>query len=146
MLSQILSDTYRYFFPDNNLDTKFYYLSLIKEDDECFSIHGLWPQYNNFSYPSYCKPVDFSLEALEPIMGELKNKWYSNRGSDQTFWNHEYKKHGSCVFTPMTEFEYFKKTCDLYDQALALGLPEKYYNPKTNVSLVPVNLDFTFSV
>ena len=146
MLSQILSDTYSYFFPDNNLDTKFYYLSLIKEDDDCFSIHGLWPQYNEICYPSYCRRVDFSLEALNPIMGELKNKWYSNRGSDQTFWNHEYKKHGSCVFTPMTEFEYFKTTCDLYDQAITLRLPEKYYNPKTKISLIPVNLDFTFSV
>ena len=146
MLTQFLSDTYSYFFGDNHHDTKFYYLSLIKEDDECFSIHGLWPQYTENVYPSYCQSVDFSLETLDPIMGELKNKWYSNRGPDDTFWKHEYEKHGSCVFTPMTELKYFKTTCDLYDQVITLGLAEKYYNPETKKCLIPVNLDFTLFV
>ena len=71
MLTQLFSNAYNYLF-SNHTSTKFYYLSLIKEDDECFSIHGLWPQYDEKSYPSYCHNVEFSLEALQPAMGQLK--------------------------------------------------------------------------
>lgn len=145
MLTQLLSNVYSYFFRDNHRATEFYYLSLIKEDDECFSIHGLWPQYDEHTYPTFCHKVDFTLEALQPIMGQLKNNWYSNRGPDETFWKHEYEKHGSCVYTPMTEFTYFQTTLDLFDQAITLGLAEKYYNPETKKCLIPVNLNFTFS-
>ena len=77
MLTQLLSNVYSYFFCDNHRATEFYYLSLIKEDDECFSIHGLWPQYDEHTYPTFCHKVDFTLEALQPIMGQLKNNWYS---------------------------------------------------------------------
>ena len=34
MLTNFLSNTYSYYFGDNHSATKFYYLSLIKEDDE----------------------------------------------------------------------------------------------------------------
>ena len=78
-------------------------------------------------------------------MGQLKNNWYSNRGPDETFWKHEYEKHGSCVYTHMSEFEYFQKTLDLFDQAITLGLAEKHYNIETKKCLIPVTLNFTFS-
>ena len=39
-------------------DTRFYYLSLIKETNG-YSIHGLWPQTSTLKYPTYCKKVNF---------------------------------------------------------------------------------------
>ena len=128
-------------------DTRFYYLSLIRESEysECgWGIHGLWPQYSQNSYPSFCKDVDFSIDALNPIMPELKEYWHSDREPDADFWCHEYKKHGSCVFKPVTELEYFNTALDLFHKAVKLGLPNKYYNEKTGKCLIPVNLDFTF--
>ena len=102
---------------------KFYYLSLIKEDNDTWSIHGLWPQYDNNKYPTFCKKVNFSYEKLEPIISELKMFWYSNKGKNDDFWKHEWQKHGSCMFIPMNEFSYFNKTLELYKQALKLDLP-----------------------
>lgn len=128
-------------------DTRFYYLSLIREseysEDE-WSIHGLWPQYSTSSYPSFCKNVDFSLDALKPIMKELQEHWYSNTGDNPDFWKHEYTKHGSCMFKEMTELEYFTLALNLFNRAITLKLPEKYYNSSTGKCLIPVNLDFTF--
>ena len=128
-------------------DTRFYYLSLIRESEYHeigWSIHGLWPQYSSNSYPSFCREVNFSIEALKPIMTELKEHWYSNREPDADFWQHEYTKHGSCVFTPLSELQYFTKALNLFNQAVTLGLPEKYYDEKTGKCLIPINLDFTF--
>lgn len=128
-------------------DTRFYYLSLIRESEYAelnWSIHGLWPQYSKNSYPSFCREVDFSLKALQPIMEELKQHWYSNTGDNPDFWKHEYTKHGSCMFKKMTELDYFTLALDLFNKAIKLGLPEKYYNKSTGKCLIPVNLDFTF--
>ena len=77
-------------------------------------------------------------------MNELEENWYSTEEKNSDFWKHEWEKHGSCVFTYMTEFDYFKKTLDLFKEATEKGLPDKYYNKEHNNCLIPVNLDFTF--
>lgn len=124
--------------------TNFYYLSLIKEENDTWSIHGLWPQTTKSKYPQYCKNIAFSLENLEPIMEKLKTEWYSSRGPDDIFWKHEYLKHGTCNYNNFNEFEYFNTTLNLFDKAKLLNLAEKYYDCKTNKCLIPVNqkLDF----
>ena len=121
-------------------NSKFYYLSLIKEDDS-YSIHGLWPQYDKNSYPSYCKKLDFEVEKLENIIGDLNKKWYSNKEKNADFWKHEYLKHGSCVFTPMSELEYFTKTLELYDYVIENKIVDDY-DKNLNKILIPFDLDF----
>ena len=123
-------------------NSKFYYLSLIKEQNNTFSIHGLWPQYSPTQYPSYCKEVSFSLDKLQPILPDLNKYWYSTMEKNADFWEHEYKKHGSCVFTEITEYEYFEKALKLYKEAIKANLPQKYYNPENNKCLIPVSIDF----
>ena len=102
MLTQLLSNTYSYFFGDNHSATKFYYLSLIKEDDECFSIHGLWPQYSDGGYPSNCSDEPFSDDAVEAVGMSTMYEMWPNVQSDpsdsdyDSFWEHEWTKHGTC--------------------------------------------------
>ena len=70
------------------IDTRFYYLSLIKNeayDENEFSIHGLWPQNSKTDFPSYCKRVNFQLSKLVPILQDLNKYWYSNRGPNGSF-------------------------------------------------------------
>lgn len=124
--------------------TNFYYLSLIFEEDNKWSIHGLWPQYTLTKYPRFCKNQEFNINKLDPIMDRLKQDWYSNRGPDETFWEHEYLKHGTCNFNNLNEFNYFKTTLDLFDKSIALDLPEEFYNHETNKCLIPVNKEFNF--
>lgn len=122
-------------------DTRYYYLSLIKEP--CgWSIHGLWPQYSKNSYPKYCKKVTFSYETLTPIIDRLNAVWYSNEEPNQDFWQHEWEKHGSCMFTDMNELQYFQKALELYKEAIEQNLPEKFANG--NKSMIPLDLNFNF--
>ena len=74
----------------------------------------------------------------------MNKYWYSNRNYNDDFWQHEYEKHGSCVFVEMTEKQYFEKTLELYKNAINLKLPEKFYDENTNKCLIPLNLNFEF--
>tara|TARA_B100000123_G_scaffold36127_1_gene23880 strand:+ start:2377 stop:2913 length:537 start_codon:yes stop_codon:yes gene_type:complete len=134
--------------PNDNLKN-FYYLSLIKEpnSESNYTIHGLWPQTDIKNYPTYCKKVNFDMDQLTPILDKLEQYWYSNKHTlimDEKFWKHEYEKHGSCVYTPMTEFEYFNNTINLYEKALEKNLPSKFYNSQKNQCLIPVDQSLNF--
>ena len=125
--------------------TNFYYLSLIKEDDnESWSIHGLWPQYTLDKYPQFCKDSTFDMRKLNPIIDQLKKYWYSNRETDSAFWEHEYLKHGTCNFNNFSELDYFKTTLNLYFKAIEKNLPDIYYDKTTNKCLIPVTKDLVF--
>lgn len=122
-----------------SIDSRFYYLSLMYENNE-WVIHGLWPQLSKTDYPQFCKKVDFNPDLLNPIINDLDKVWYSNRGNNDDFWEHEWKKHGSCVFTKMNEFEYFSKALELYKFVRDSNIIDKYkINDK---ALIPFNLNF----
>ena len=125
----------------SNVDNKFYYLSLMKEEHG-WSIHGLWPQYSKTSYPKYCKKVNFSYDKLLPIIDKLNSVWYSNKEPNKEFWKHEWEKHGSCMFLEMDELEYFNKCLDLYKKTIENNRPELLRNK--NQCLIPFDLNFNF--
>lgn len=120
-------------------DTRFYYLSLIKEPHG-WSIHGLWPQYSENSYPKYCKKIDFDIKKLDTIIDRLNAVWYSNQEPNAEFWQHEWEKHGTCMFDNMDEFEYFQKVIDLYKTAIETNSIDKYADG--NKCMIPFDLNF----
>ena len=63
---------------------------------------------------------------------------------NEDFWKHEYQKHGSCVWAPMTEFEYFNNTLNLYYKAKELNLAQKYYDENKKTCLIPVDQNLNF--
>ena len=132
-------------FLEKNKDPKnFYYLSLINEDHGEWSIHGLWPQYTVKKYPRFCKNAVFDIKKLNPILDDLKEKWYSNKGYNSIFWEHEYLKHGTCNFNQFDEFTYFKTSLELFDKAISLKLPDAFYDPETDKCLIPVDKNLNF--
>ena len=122
-----------------NNDRRFYYLSLILENNQ-WTIHGLWPQNSKSNYPTFCRNVDFNENLLNPIIKDLDKYWHSDRGSNKNFWEHEWKKHGSCMFQEMNELEYFKKTLDLFHYVKNKGIIENF--KQRNKALIPFSLDF----
>tara|TARA_B110001469_G_C9637765_1_gene320067 strand:- start:2124 stop:2651 length:528 start_codon:yes stop_codon:yes gene_type:complete len=124
--------------------TNFYYLSLINEADNTWSIHGLWPQYKTNQYPTFCKNIKFNIAKIKTIINDLEKYWYSKGEKDEKFWEHEYLKHGTCNFNNLDELSYFNTTLELFQKAVDNNLPEQFYNENTKKCLIPVNqkLDF----
>lgn len=127
-------------------DTKFYYLCLMKNKKVYYgySIHGLWPQYNDKNYPKYCKNVDFDIKLLEPLMEDLIKYWYPTNtrfNRLEYFWKHEWKKHGSCIFTEINQYEYFKVSLDLYKEIMKKNINFDKYTQGHHI-LIPLTLDF----
>jgi ribonuclease I len=141
MLNNTINDETK----DNKLN-RFYYLSLIFEQGKSppWSIHGLWPQYDENNYPVYCKKVSFNISNISHLLPQLEDCWYSNKGTDENFWKHEWEKHGSCVFTPMNESTYFSNAIMLFYEAVYKDLPSKYYNKDKNTCLIPVDINLKF--
>ncbi len=81
-----------FFIPPHKGD--FYYLALLKNSNvpSGYQIHGLWSNYADGHYPSYCKKVNFNMKELDSISCELKTYWPSRDGDNEKFYNHEYKK------------------------------------------------------
>lgn len=61
-----------------------------------FTIHGLWANYDNGSYPSFCdKSAPFDESKVASIEEDLDEYWPSYSGADTKFWKHEWDKHGT---------------------------------------------------
>jgi ribonuclease I len=129
-----------------NKPQDFYYLSLSKEDDGFYSIHGLWPQYSLNYSPTYCRDVNFSIDKLEPIIDKLNKYWDSTKDKNNDFWRNEYEKYGSCMFYAMSEFDYFNKIVELYEYALINNIIKKKSDKKPNSDKILLMIDIYFNI
>lgn len=76
--------------------------------NDYFTVHGLWPTYDNGSWPQYCDNVTFNATYLEPIYKKLDRYW-TNFRDPESFWEHEFLKHMTCAedtYYPYLLFDY----------------------------------------
>ncbi|KAF7809117.1 extracellular ribonuclease LE-like [Senna tora] len=86
-----------------------------------FSIHGLWPNYNNGSWPSDCNPKHpFNQSQISDLVSRAQTSWPSlgcPSSNNIKFWKHEWSKHGTCSESVgLDQHAYFQHTLDLKDQ------------------------------
>ncbi|GAB2298180.1 Ribonuclease 2 [Dionaea muscipula] len=88
-----------------------------------FTIHGLWPDYNDGTWPACCSNSRFDIKEISTLRDALDHYWPSLscgspktcHGHKGTFWAHEWEKHGTCSYPVMhDEYDYFKKTLNIY--------------------------------
>ncbi|VDM57482.1 unnamed protein product [Angiostrongylus costaricensis] len=115
-----------------------------------WSIHGLWPNYKNGSYPQFCDgvPKKFDGKLIEPIERRLSKAWpnlYPTK-SARSLWKHEWEKHGTCsqnLRNLSSELLYFNVDKALgIDQSLSGvpsvilgGLEAWFFNLKVRIAL-----------
>jgi len=91
-----------------------------------FTLHGLWPEREDGTYPTSCaQGKAYDSTVMAPLLPQLNTYWPSLNGVSDSFWNHEYTKHGRCAVDAFpTQLEYFSGTLSLlstYNVSLALA-------------------------
>ncbi|PSS28744.1 Extracellular ribonuclease, partial [Actinidia chinensis var. chinensis] len=88
-----------------------------------FGIHGLWPNYNDGSYPSNCDSGSpFVKSKVSDLINRMQMSWPTlacPSGDGSSFWSHEWVKHGTCSESVLNQHGYFKSALDLKEK---LGL------------------------
>ncbi|VDO33228.1 Uncharacterized protein BM_BM4983 [Brugia malayi] len=104
----------------------------VPADAASWTIHGLWPQRNDGSFPQFCgsDTKKFVLSKLLPIKQKLEKYWPNLfvMRSVSSLWKHEWEKHGTCaeiVEEVSDELKYFSKSLALYKQFDIFGILEK---------------------
>lgn len=75
------------------------------------TIHGLWPENTDGSWPASCTTEPLNHDTLAPIIQELEHYWPNVRALKPTaahfwdFWQHEWSKHGTC--SGLSQLDYF---------------------------------------
>jgi ribonuclease T2 len=89
------------------------------------TIHGLWPNYNNASFPSFCTKEKLRQDTIHEIGKDtIDQHWPDVKTNYSTrFIAYEWAKHGTC--SDLNQLEYVRATIDL---AKALGTPSVISN------------------
>ncbi|KAH7348453.1 ribonuclease T2-like protein [Rhexocercosporidium sp. MPI-PUGE-AT-0058] len=109
------------------LQTQFWDTAPSVGPGDSWTLHGLWPDLCDGSYPSFCTAaptyhnitaiLSASNASLSPpnsspsssttpqasssstLLDYMLQYWLPNRGSPDSFWEHEWNKHGTCINT-----------------------------------------------
>eukprot|EP00581_Thalassiosira_minuscula_P014314 CAMPEP_0183726328 /NCGR_PEP_ID=MMETSP0737-20130205/23054_1 /TAXON_ID=385413 /ORGANISM="Thalassiosira miniscula, Strain CCMP1093" /LENGTH=321 /DNA_ID=CAMNT_0025957645 /DNA_START=123 /DNA_END=1088 /DNA_ORIENTATION=- len=81
------------------------------------TIHGLWPNRNDGTWPSTCTDEKLDVSLMDEISMELNERWPNVKSStdskDHTaFWAHEWTKHGTC--SGLSQHDYFQTALNLF--------------------------------
>lgn len=108
--------------------TSFWDTNPVVGPSDSWTIHGLWPDHcDGHSFDSNCDYTRAygNITAILNHFGEselvsyMSTYWKSNSESDESFWEHEWSKHGTCVST-------LKPTC--YDDYQSTQEVRDFFN------------------
>ncbi|GAW21577.1 hypothetical protein ANO14919_111000 [Xylariales sp. No.14919] len=115
---------------------------------DSWTIHGLWPDNCDGSYEQYCDQnrqyTNISAILQEKASCTLKTMqtyWKDYNGEDETFWEHEFGKHGTCMSTLNPEcYENYQPTdevADFFTRAVSLFKTLPTYDWLAAAGIVP---------
>jgi len=117
-----------------------------------FTIHGLWPEYNDGECPEYCnKTMKFNITKLNPIKNEL-SKYWTNFENPEELWAHEFYKHYTCAHYDHiinTTYKYFSAALQMHQQMPIIWwladqgiFPGKYYSIENMTDAIKLNTTY----
>ncbi|EPS40167.1 hypothetical protein H072_6049 [Dactylellina haptotyla CBS 200.50] len=74
---------------------------------DSWTLHGLWPDNCDGSYEQFCDKARETTDITgvlqsfgkTDLLNYMNTYWKSNDGNDESFWEHEWNKHGTCIST-----------------------------------------------
>lgn len=135
------------------VQTQFWDYNPATGPSDSFTLHGLWPDNCDGSYAQFCDSL-LNVEADnidniissefgdQNLLNTMQTYWKNFDGSDETLWEHEYNKHGTCIKTnsPACYGDSFQQDENVYNfYKVAVDLYQKYptYQFLTNAGIVP---------
>lgn len=98
-------------------------------------LHGLWPEYAKSyanDYPENCEDVEYTAPT-GTLLSDMSDVWTGGNctpgKTNGYLWEHEWKKHGSCViqqYPNFTEDSYFSLALASFKKVKAAGLLDKH--------------------
>jgi len=115
------------------LQTQFWDYNPATGPSDSWTVHGLWPDHCDGTYDANCDSsraytgISQILQAAgaTDLLSYMNTYWKDYQGNDESFWEHEWAKHGTCIstlkpscytgYTPQEELvDYFNKTVELF--------------------------------
>jgi ribonuclease T2 len=115
------------------LQTQFWDTSPSTGPSNSWTVHGLWPDHCDGTYDSNCDPsraytnITAILQSYgkTDLLSYMNEFWVDIDGDNESFWEHEWAKHGTCIstlkpscytdYTPQEEVpDFFQKTVDIF--------------------------------
>ena len=131
------------------LQTQFWDTNPPTGPSDSWTLHGLWPDNCDGTYEANCDPkraytnITEILQAAgaDETLSVMQKYWKDYKGDDESFWEHEWSKHGTCISTldpscypdyqPTSEVPiFFNRTVSLFQ-----SLPS--YTFLSDVGIVP---------
>ncbi|RDA84371.1 hypothetical protein CP532_2575 [Ophiocordyceps camponoti-leonardi (nom. inval.)] len=89
------------------LQTQFWDVNPATGPADSWTIHGLWPDNCDGSYPASCDSSrgDYDIRSVlqdgrqSDTLAYMERYWKDYKGDDDDLWSHEWAKHGTCVST-----------------------------------------------
>jgi ribonuclease T2 len=115
------------------LQTQFWDTSPSTGPSNSWTIHGLWPDHCDGTFDSNCDAsraytgITAILQSFgkTALLADMNTYWVDINGDNESFWEHEWAKHGTCIstlkpscytsYTAKQEVpDFFQKTVDLF--------------------------------
>ena len=131
------------------LQTQFWDSNPASGPADSWAIHGLWPDFCDGTFPQYCDEsrqytnISCILESAgkTDLLNYMYTYWTDYQGQDQTFWEHEWGKHGTCYSTLKTscytDYTPQEEVVDFFQQVVTLYKSLNTYEFLKNASIVP---------
>ncbi|GKZ30218.1 ribonuclease T2-like [Aspergillus brasiliensis] len=133
------------------LQTQFWDYDPSDGPTDSWTIHGLWPDNCDGSYQEYCDDsreysnITSILEAQNrtELLSYMKEYWpdYEGADEDESFWEHEWNKHGTCINTiePSCYTDYYaqEEVGDFFQQVVDLFKTLDSYSALSDAGITP---------
>lgn len=114
------------------LQTQFWDYSPATGPSDSWTIHGLWPDHCDGTYDANCDDrraytnITQILQAAgaTDTLSYMQTYWKDYQGNDESFWEHEWGKHGTCISTLdpdcYTDYQPTEEVPDFFDRVVSL--------------------------
>ncbi|EMD00151.1 hypothetical protein BAUCODRAFT_63809 [Baudoinia panamericana UAMH 10762] len=131
------------------LQTQFWDTHPVTGPVDSWTIHGLWPDNCDGTYDANCDDERAYRNITQilkhsgayDLLNDMQTLWVSDSGSSETFWEHEWGKHGTCISTLQpscyTDYQPTQEVTDFFNRTVTLFKSLPSYEWLESAGIVP---------